>query len=293
MPVRSLDIDGPIDVRATLRPKHLVRRERVAGTWWSGRSPDGAFSINFRKYGSRIEFEAWGPGAGWALEYAPDFVGASDKPQEFAPNHHLIDQLARRAPGMRMGASRLMWEALFYAVIHQKVTGAGAGRSMRRLTFAVSEPAPGPSGLMLMPSPERIAAMPYYDFHPFGIEKKRADSLREVARRPRLLKRLSHESPEEADRILQALPGIGIWTSAIVRGEALGDPDAVPVGDYHVKNTVAWGLAGEPRGSDERMLELLEPFRGHRLRVVRLLKSGGIGAPKYGPRSEIRSFERQ
>ena len=31
---------------------------------------------------------------------------------------------------------------------------------------------------------------------------------------------------------------------------------------------------GERRGTDERMLELLEPFRGHRARVIRLLLSG-------------------
>jgi len=63
----------------------------------------------------------------------------------------------------------------------------------------------------------------------------------------------------------------------------------VPVGDFHIPNTVSWALAGEPRGSDERMLELLEPFAGHRGRVIRLLKSAGFSAPKYGPRKAIRS----
>ena len=47
---------------------------------------------------------------------------------------------------------------------------------------------------------------------------------------------------------------------------------------------VAWALAGEPRGTDERMLELLEPYRGQRGRVVRLLELAGIAAPRYGPR---------
>ena len=56
------------------------------------------------------------------------------------------------------------------------------------------------------------------------------------------------------------------------------------VGDFHLKNLVAFALAGEPRGTDERMLELLEPWRGHRARVIRLLEASGIEAPKYGPR---------
>jgi hypothetical protein len=32
------------------------------------------------------------------------------------------------------------------------------------------------------------------------------------------------------------------------------------------------------------MLELLEPYRGHRGRVLRLLLAGGIAAPRRGPR---------
>jgi 3-methyladenine DNA glycosylase/8-oxoguanine DNA glycosylase len=83
---------------------------------------------------------------------------------------------------------------------------------------------------------------------------------------------------------LRAYPGIGPWTAAEVTLRALGDPDAVSVGDFHLPNVVAFALAGEPRGDDARMLELLEPWRGHRARVVRLLEAGGIEAPKYGPR---------
>jgi hypothetical protein len=56
------------------------------------------------------------------------------------------------------------------------------------------------------------------------------------------------------------------------------------VGDFHMPSLVTWALAGEPRGTDDRMLELLEPFAGHRGRVVRLLKTSGIRAPRYGPR---------
>lgn len=65
---------------------------------------------------------------------------------------------------------------------------------------------------------------------------------------------------------------------------ALGDLDAVSVGDFHLPNLVAFALAGEPRGTDARMLELLEPWRGQRARVIRLLELSGIRAPRYGPR---------
>jgi hypothetical protein len=40
------------------------------------------------------------------------------------------------------------------------------------------------------------------------------------------------------------------------------------------------------------MLELLEPYRGHRGRVLRLLFAAGIEAPRYGPRLPLRSVAR-
>ena len=126
--------------------------------------------------------------------------------------------------------------------------------------------------------------------HPFGIEQKRADTLRRAAVRAVALERCADAA--EATRRLMALPGIGVWTAAEVTRVAYGDADAVSVGDYHIKNTVSWALAGEPRGTDDRMLELLEPFAGHRGRVCALLAVAGVGAPRYGPRMPVRSFAR-
>jgi 3-methyladenine DNA glycosylase/8-oxoguanine DNA glycosylase len=86
------------------------------------------------------------------------------------------------------------------------------------------------------------------------------------------------------------VPGIGPWTIAEVGRVAYGDPDAVSVGDYHLPNLVAWALAGEPRADDARMLELLEPYRGQRGRVQRLLEASGIRIPRYGPRMTPRDI---
>jgi 3-methyladenine DNA glycosylase/8-oxoguanine DNA glycosylase len=93
----------------------------------------------------------------------------------------------------------------------------------------------------------------------------------------------------DATRRLCAIPGIGQWTAAEVAGVAFGDPDAVSLGDYGLPHLVSYALAGEPRGTDERMLELLEPYRGNRGRVLRLLSAGGIDAPRRGPRLPLNS----
>ena len=89
---------------------------------------------------------------------------------------------------------------------------------------------------------------------------------------------------------LRAMPGVGPWTAAEVALRALGDRDAVSVGDYHLPSLVAFALAGERRATDERMLELLEPFRGHRGRVIRLLEESGIRPEAHGPRMQPRSI---
>ena len=68
-----------------------------------------------------------------------------------------------------------------------------------------------------------------------------------------------------------------------------GGADLISVGDYHISNNVGYVLAGRPRTDDAGMLELLEPYRGHRQRVVRLIEATGMGAPRYGPRMPLRN----
>ncbi len=140
--------------------------------------------------------------------------------------------------------------------------------------------------------PRRLAALPYYAFHPFGVEQRRADTIRRATARADWLEAIVDLPVDEAYARLTALPGIGPWTAAEVAVRALGDPDAVSVGDFHLPNLVAFALAGEPRADDARMLELLEPWRGERARVIRLLELSGIDAPKYGPRLTPRRIER-
>jgi 3-methyladenine DNA glycosylase/8-oxoguanine DNA glycosylase len=238
-----------------------------------------------------VEAEAWGDGAVWALEHVPELLGFSDDPTTFQPDHAMLRDLHLRAVGARFGATRSVFEVLVPTILGQKVTTRESYRGYRRLVEAHGEPAPGPGELKVPPSPEVLADLPYFDFHPLGIERKRADIIRRAAARVDRLEEVVRMTREDAPRRLMAFEGIGPWTAAFVMAAALGDADAVPVGDYHLPSMVSWALAGEPRADDARMLELLEPYRGHRGRVVRLLKHGGVHAPKYGPRSTIRGFE--
>jgi len=295
--------DRPIDLRLTLAP-HLhghrdpTMRITPGGIWRASLTPDGPATLRLRvgSAGS-VRVSAWGTGAERAIDAAPDLIGMHDDPSELQPHDRLVRELARRMTGLRIGRTRAVLEALIPAIIEQKVTGYEAHRSFRRLVYTYGEPAPGPSAeiaqlrLVVPPPAEVLQAIPYHDLHPLGLERRRAEVILAAASHARRLEEAVALPLADAYRRLRALPGIGAWTAAEVAFRALGDPDAVSIGDYHIPNLVAWALAGEPRGTDARMLELLEPYRGQRGRVIRMLEAAGISAPRYGPRLAGRRIE--
>lgn len=251
--------------------------------WWSTRTPDGLGSMHLRRLSdNQMGAEAWGPGASWLLNQAPLLVGSQDNLDGFEPPPGL------RAVWLRnkflLGRTDRPWDALVAGVLGQKVQATVAIRSRRMLARQFGEPSPGPKRGWILPGPAVVAQMAYHDFHQLGVERKRADTLVRVAKEMRRLPNLTtSRTPADVKTRLEHIRGMGPWTANMVTASAMGDADAVPVGDYHIPNNVAWNLAGEPRADDVRMLELLEPFAGHRWRIIRLCKSSG-SAPKYGPR---------
>ena len=238
-----------------------------------------------------LDAEAWGPGAGWLLDRVDDLTGADDRAGTFDPAHPAVERSLRVTRGGRIGASRMLYHHRLPTIIAQRITGGEAVRQWARLCYELGEPAPGPADLVetmrLPPSPASLHRRPAWWFHPLGIETKRARPLTEVARHADKMWRWSDAGVDETSAKLALLPGVGAWTIGSTLGPVLGDPDAVPVGDYHHPNTVAWALADEPRADDDRMLELLEPYRGQRGRVLWALTTSAGGAPKFGPRQRI------
>jgi 3-methyladenine DNA glycosylase/8-oxoguanine DNA glycosylase len=291
----ALDLEVPLDLRLTLRPLWRGPLDPTMRLWpnsavRASRTRDGPATLAIRVTDRRLTAEAWGPGAEAAIAALPALLGLDDDPVAFRPAQPLLRELARRLTGLRIGRTGAVMEALVPAILEQKVTGAEAFHGFRGLVRTFGERAPGPHDLWLQPTAAVLASLPYYRLHPLGIERRRADTIRFAASRAARVEEIVAMAPDDARRRLQALPGVGPWTAAEVTLRALGDPDAVSVGDYHIPNLVSWALAGEPRGDDARMLELLEPYRGHRARVIRLLESSGMAAPRYGPRMEARSI---
>ncbi len=239
-------------------------------------------TVHLRRDDATVHARLWGAGSEWAAERLGALVGLADHPEDFVTDHPVVGALHRRHPGLRFGATGLVFEAALRAVVAQKVTGTEAGRSLTALGAVFGDRAPGPDPtLRIPPHPERLAEAPYHRLHPLGLERRRAETLQRLAvAAPRLE---GIDDPAEVRRRLEAIRGVGEWTSAETVIVSHGDPDAVSVGDYHLKNVVAWHLHGRPRGTDEEMLVDLEPFRPHRGRVTRLLEMAGA-APRFGPR---------
>lgn len=292
---RTLRLLHPVDLRLTLGPLRRGRLDptmRIGpdGVWRATRTPVGPATTHLTAGGGEISARAWGPGAEWALDALPALVGADDAADGFAPRDPAVADLARRLAGLRIGRSGAVVEALVPTVLEQKVIGLEARRSYARLVRAVAEPAPGPAPVLLPPSPARLASTPSWVFHRAGVERRRADTIRVACSYRGRLEGAAALPSAEAQRRLLALPGVGRWTAAEVALLALGDADAVSLGDYHLPHQVAWALAGEARADDARMLELLEPYRGHRGRVIRLVVAGHRGPPRLGPRMPLRSI---
>ena len=287
-----------VDLGLTLRPFLRGRgdpcvREDPDGSWWRAtRTLDGPATTRFVQTSDGIRVEAWGPGCDRAMAAAPELLGLRDSLEGFDPQQGIVRDLHRRMPGLRISRSRAVFEALVPTILEQKVPGREAGRAYRSLVRGFGERAPGPGTLLLPPSPDALSRLPYFAFHPLGIERRRADTLRRAAARADRLEEIVDVPIDQAYRRMLAFPGVGQWSAARVALVALGDADAVPLDDYHLPHMVAWALAGEPRGTDERMLELLEPYSGHRGRVLRLLLAAGVEAPRFGPRMPLRSIAR-
>jgi 3-methyladenine DNA glycosylase/8-oxoguanine DNA glycosylase len=287
---RTISLPLPIDLPGTLaglrRGAHDPScRFASDGIWRASRSPAGPATVRLVPDGDRVVATAWGDGAGAALDAVPELVGAADDLEGFDPDHHpVVATLWRRHPGLRLPRSGAVAEALVSSVLEQRVTTYEARRAQSQLVARWGEAAPGPTDLMLPPDPEVLAGVAYYDLHVLGVERHRADTVRRVAANARRLDALAALAPAEARERLMQVPGVGPWTAAEVALVALGDPDAVPLGDAHLPADVTHALSGEAVDDDLAMLEALEPFVGHRGRVVRLLVTAGVRAPRHGPR---------
>jgi 3-methyladenine DNA glycosylase/8-oxoguanine DNA glycosylase len=290
-----------LDVAASLAPHRRgagdpAFRAAADGIWRTTSTADGPATVRISGMGGGVRVSAWGPGAERAGAAVPAWLGAEDRCEEFDPGDHpLVVDLHRRTRWLRLSRTGRTWDALVPAVLEQKVTVAEAHRVWRELLRLAGEPAPGPApeGMRVPPSARRVLDVTDWEWHRCGLDGARRRALRAVASVADRLEPADGCDSATLQRRLLSVPGIGVWTAAEVVQRALGCPDTVSVGDYHLKNIVGWALAGR-KTDDAGMLELLEPWRGQRQRVVRLIltKGGAARPPRRGPRNAPTNYRR-
>jgi 3-methyladenine DNA glycosylase/8-oxoguanine DNA glycosylase len=308
---RVMTLPERYDLGGTLGPLAMNRHDPcakvgAANVWWAARTPDGPATLHLARSGHSMVATGYGAGSAWVLHQADAVAGLRDDVSGFtaiSQTDPVVREAWRTHSGLRLTATGRAFAHVVPVVLTQKVTGLEASRTYLALARKFGEPAPGPlDGLLLPPDPAAIAGTPYWGFHRFGLEQRRADAL---CRAAAIASRLE-AAPDAATAttLLTSVPGIGIWTAAEVTRVAYGDPDAVTIGDYHLPNHVVYALTGAVRAgrrdavpsrissADARMLELLEPFRPQRARVVQVLLATGAMAPRFGPKATVRSFAR-
>ena len=284
---------GPLDLQETVGilrrgPKDPTVVRDGSVLWLALRTPAGIATLALRPASGEVRASAWGPGAGEALDLVPALCGALDDPEGFDPSSHpVLAATLQRRPGVRLTRTGAVFDALAGVILEQKVTGLQAYGAWRVLVTRFGEPAPGPIPRPLFVAPDAAGwrRIPSWAWHRAGVEPAQSRTIVRAAERAAGIERAVHAAPDgpARDTALTSLPGVGLWTAAETRIRALGDPDAVSVGDYHLSHEVGFALTGR-RTDDAGMLELLGPWAGHRQRVVRLIRMSGALEPRRGPR---------
>lgn len=255
--------------------------------WRACATPAGDGTLAVRLAGpDMVDARAWGAGAGWLLDRVPALLGTGDQWSALdVSGHALLRMVAQRRPGVRLPATGLVMDALVPAVLEQRVTGGEARRAWAGLLRRFGRLAPGPRPeLRVPPSAADLLAVPTWDWHRLGVDGQRQRAIRAAATVAHRLEQAAELPPAEALARLRTVPGIGAWTAAETLQRAIGHPDAVSVGDFHLPGIVGWFFTGQRGGTDEQMLKLLAPWAGQRQRVVRLIELSGFAPPRHGPR---------
>ncbi len=235
-------------------------------------------AVEFLRDGEFLHVQTHGGFAEPLLEETLQGLSQDDLYSSFATEDSGIWRLHRSLPGLRLLRVPWLYDMTCSAILQQRIRTVDAMRDWRRIAqrWGVA----GPLGLRVFPAAEMLARVAQFELEALGMDAQRARTLLRFAQESRFVPLKPGMHFAELRKYLLRIPGIGPWTTESVMGYGAGDADAAIPGDLHLPHLVSYALAGETEGSDERMMELLEPFRGHRFRIIRLLYESRLAVPR-------------
>ena len=266
-----------VDVRQTLGPLSMLTADPT--TRFDAHSferatitPEGVGLIRatWQRGDTDVSVEAWGDGGDWLLDRAPALLGIADDVSSFQPSEPVVRRLWARFRGDRIPRTSTLWHDIAWTIVQQRVHRRDAASQWRCLVTSLGTSVVGAEHLMAPPAPETLARRHPSNFRQFGIDSRRAQALVNAAQVASRLQAFVDLPIDEARPALLSIPGIGPWTVGCLSAFTWGDPDTVIVGDSGIPSLIASVLVGERRATDERMLELLEPYRPNRYRILKL-----------------------
>lgn len=288
-----LPVDGPYDLDRTMSVLTMGRgnpclrhNEKVAQL--TLRTPDGPAALAATREGDSLSVISDGPGAEWITPHLPAVFGLLDDPGGYRPEGKL-GQAAQSIEGLRLPRLPLVFERLVQVVLQQLISFRDACRAWRLLVRRYGEEVPGSDGLFHAPSAQLLGGLAVHELMACEVPPKHARTVLLMAKQAAALERLwaAGTDPGAIDPLSEHLlkqPGIGPWTVGYLRGAGLGDADAVVLGDYGHPHQVAYFFTGEEKGDDAQMVELLEPYKPHRFRVLLTLILATPAPPRRGPK---------
>jgi len=268
---------GAYDPTATLSEGHF-RKSFV--------TPSGVCSVRVAAVERGVEITCEGAEAGQKLAELVSSFEVDDGHETFLPEHPLLRRLRRDQIGLRLLRVPWLFDVACGAVLQQRVRFADACKDWRNIAERFGER--DLAGSVAFPSSSVLSGIPSWELEGLGIDAKRVRALIALAREVRMNPLRMEMSYSELRGRLGRVPGVGPWTVETTLGFGAADPDALPLGDLYLPHIVSYALTGKAEGNDDRMVELLEPYRGHRFRVVRLLYGARLTLPRMASRRPTR-----
>ncbi len=173
----------------------------------------------------------------------------------------LIGKIVRGYPVLLLPNYPDFVEGIVRTIAGQLISIKAAQSIVARIVATFGEKLPKPIGKIthMFPTAEILGDLRERDLLETGLTKAKVVAIRTAARsihEGRLDSYLlMNGKPQAVDRELQKIPGIGPWTSALIRMETLGDQDVIPFSDLGVRKALS-KLTGVQRLSADQCKEI-------------------------------------